>query len=174
MNYSIEEINEKSLYDYMYVNTISWNETYRGIMSDDFLDKILNELDANVERLRSKFQQTKIIEPDYKRFLLKLNNEPVGIFSICKAREEKYTSSGELCSIYLLNKAKKKGLGKIMFETAIKELKKMNYFDMIVYCIKENTSNEFYKHIGGKLIDSKPRNIGGKDLIENIYYFEKI
>ena len=61
-----------------------------------------------------------------------------------------------------------------MFETAIKELKKMNCFDMIVYCIKENPTNEFYKHMGGKLIDSKPRNIGGKDLIENIYYFEKI
>ena len=53
MNYSIEEINENSLYDYMYVNTTSWNETYRGIMSDDFLDKILNELDANVERVSS-------------------------------------------------------------------------------------------------------------------------
>lgn len=61
MNYSIEEINENSLYDYMYVNTTSWNETYRGIMSDDFLDKILNELDANVERLRSKFQQKKLL-----------------------------------------------------------------------------------------------------------------
>lgn len=68
MNYSIEEINEKSLYDYMYVNTASWNETYRGIMSDDFLDKILNELDANVERLRSKFQQTKIIDLIIKDF----------------------------------------------------------------------------------------------------------
>ncbi len=158
----------------MYVNTHAWNETYKGIMSDEFLEKIKKELNENVERLQSKYEQTKIDEPDYKRFLLYVDGEPVGIFGVCKSREEKYSKSGELCNIYLLNKIKKHGYGRILFERAKEELKKMNYNDMIIYCIKENPTNEFYKYMGGKLIDKKERNIGGKDLIVNIYYYEEI
>ena len=174
MNYKIKEIEKEDLYDYMYVNTYSWIETYKGIMSDEFLDKIKNELEQNVERLKNKFDQTKIDEPDYKRFILYVDNEPVGIVAICKSREDKYANSGELCSLYLLNKIKKKGYGRILFEKAIEELKKMNFNDMIIYCIRENPTNEFYKHMGGELVYSKGRNIGGKDLIENIYYYKSI
>ena len=118
MNYKIKEIEKEDLYDYMYVNTYSWDETYRGIMSDDFLNKIKIELNQNVERLKNKFDKTKIEEPDYKRFLLYVSEEPVGIVAICNSREEKYPNSGELCSLYLLNKAKKKGYGRILFEKA--------------------------------------------------------
>ena len=172
--YTIKEIEKQDLYDYMYVNTYSWNETYKGIISDEFLNKIKIELDQNVERLKNKFDQTKIDEPDYKRFILYVSNEPVGVFAICKSREDKYPNSGELCTMYLLNKVKKQGFGRLMFECAKEELKKMNYNDMIIYCIKENPTNKFYKHMGGQLVYSKERNIGGKDLIENVYYYEKI
>lgn len=174
MNFIIKEIEKDDLYDYMYVNTYAWNETYKGIMSDEFLKKIKKELNQNVERLENKYEQTRKDEPDYKRFLLYVDNEPVGIFGICKSREEKYPSSGELCNIYLLNKIKKHGFGKMLFERAKKELKEMNYNDMIIYCIQENPTNEFYKYMGGKLVDKKERNIGGKDLIENVYYYESI
>lgn len=35
MNYKIKEIDKDDLYDYMYVNTYSLDETYRGIMSNE-------------------------------------------------------------------------------------------------------------------------------------------
>lgn len=174
MNYKIKEIEKEDLYDYMYVNTYSWNETYKGIIDEKFLEKIKNELEQNVERLKNEFDKTKIEEPDYKRFILYVDNEPVGAVAICKSRDEKYPNSGELCSLYLLNKIKKQGYGRILFEKAKEELKKQNFKDMIIYCIKENPTNEFYKYMGGKLIYSKPRNIGNTNLIENIYYYEKI
>lgn len=174
MNYELKEIKKEDLYDYMYVNTYSWIEAYKGIMSDWFLEKTKIELEQNVKRLESKFEQTKIDEPDYKRFLLKENNEPIGIFGICKSREEKYPNSGELCNIYLLNKAKKKGYGRLLFEKAKEELKKQNFNDMVIYCIQENPTNEFYKYMGGKLVFSRERKIGDKIFVENVYYYEKI
>lgn len=174
MNYIIKEIEKEDMYDYMYVNTYSWKETYRGIMSDEFLDKIKKEFDQNVERLKNKFDQTKIDEPDYKRFLLYVNKEPVGVVAVCKSREEKYPNAGELCTLYLLNKAKKKGYGRILFDKAISELKKMNFNDMIIYCLKDNPTTKFYEHMGGKYVFERKRNIGGKDLIENVYYYENI
>ena len=171
MDYTIKEIEKKDLYDYMFVNTYAWDETYRGIMADEFLDKIKNELKQNVERLENKFDRTKTDEPDYKRYLLYVNEEPVGIVAICNSREEKYPKSGELCSLYLLNKVKKKGYGRILFEKAKQELKNMGFNDMIIYCLKENPTTKFYEHLGGKLVYEKERNIGGKKLIENVYFY---
>ena len=171
MIYSIKEIEKNDIYDYMFVNTYAWNETYRGIVADEFLDKIKNELKQNVERLEKEFDRTKIDEPDYKRFLLYVDEEPVGVVAICNSREEKYPNSGELCSLYLLNKAKKKGYGKILFEKAKQELKNMGFNDMIIYCLKDNPTKTFYEHLGGELVFEKVKNIGGKDLIENVYYY---
>ena len=171
MFYSIKEIEKNDIYDYMFVNTYAWNETYRGIVADEFLDKIKNELKQNVERLEKEFDRTKIDEPDYKRFLLYVDEEPVGVVAICNSREEKYPNSGELCSLYLLNKAKKKGYGKILFEKAKQELKNMGFNDMIIYCLKDNPTKTFYEHLGGEFVFEKVKNIGGKDLIENVYYY---
>ena len=86
MNYRIKIIEKEDLDDYMYVNTYAWRETYKGIIPDEFLDKIKNELSQNIKRLKDKFEQTKIDEPDYKRFILYVDAEPVGIFGICKSR----------------------------------------------------------------------------------------
>ena len=172
--YKFKEVEKEDLYDFLCVNTYSWSETYRGIINDDFLDKGIKELDLNVERLKNRFDKQKIEEPDYKRFLLYVDNKPVGNVSVCKSREEKYPDSGELCSLYLLKEYQKYGYGKIMFEKAKEELKRMNYKDMIIYCIDGNKTNEFYKHMGGKFIYSKKRNIGGSELLENVYYYETI
>ena len=96
MKYSIKEIEKEDLYDYMYVNTYAWDETYIGIMSDDFLNQIKKEINQNVERLKNKFDQTKIEKPDYKRFLLYEKNKPIGVFGICKSREKEYFFRGKI------------------------------------------------------------------------------
>lgn len=41
---------------------------------------------------------------------------------------------------------------------------------MIIACLKENPSNDFYKHIGGKYI--KDRVYKRLNLPENVYYYE--
>ncbi len=172
MNYYIKEMTVDDAYDFMYVNTISWNETYRGIVPDEFLDKIMNKIPENAEKLKNKFKETS--DSTDKRFLLYVDNEAVGVFGIDKSREEEYPNSGELCIFYLLKKVQKQGYGKIMFEKAKEELRKMNYYDMIIVCLKDNPTNEFYKHMGGKKVLSKKRITGGKELEENIYYYKKI
>lgn len=174
MNYRIKEIEKEDIYDYYRIHVYSWKETYNEIISSDLLDKNIYELDQIVEKQKNKFEQIKREEPDYKRFILYINDEPVGIFAICKSREEKYNNSGELGCLYLLKKAQKKGYGKIMFESAKEELKKLGFKDMIIYCLKDNPTTKFYEYEGGKLMYSIKKNIGKQNLIENIYYYEKI
>lgn len=54
----------------------------------------------------------------------------------------------------------------------IEELKNMGYDKMLIGCLIGNPSNEFYKHMGGKLI--KTRTLEKLQLLENVYYFKKI
>lgn len=95
MNYLLKEITKEDLSDYMYVSTKAWNETYPGIVPDEFLKKILAERDQKVAWLKNNFDQTKLEEPDYKRFLLYVNNESSGICGVCKSRDEKHPTSGK-------------------------------------------------------------------------------
>ena len=50
----------------------------------------------------------------------------------------------------------------------------MNFNNMIIYCLKDNPTTKFYEHMGGKFVFEKERNIGGKVLIENVYYYDRI
>ena len=174
MSYYIKKAEKEDLRDFMHVNTNSWNETYRGIVSDEFLDKIMDGIDANAERLMNRYDQEQIDKPYLKRFILYVDDEPVGVFAVDKSRDEKYPSSGELTCLYLLKKAKNQGYGKIMFEKAKEELIKLGFTDMIIDCLKDNPTNEFYKHMGGHLVFEKTRIIGGNEYPVNVYYFDKL
>lgn len=45
---------------------------------------------------------------------------------------------------------------------------------MVIGCIKENPSNEFYKHLGGIQKSQRLIQKTGDNLVENIYYFKDI
>ena len=72
----------------------------------------------------------------------------------------------------LLNKFKKMGLGKIMFNRAIEQLKEKGFKKMILGCLEENPSNEFYKKMNGKFIKKNPIKIGKQELNENLYEYK--
>lgn len=171
MNYVIEELNVDNAYDYARVNTLAWLESYRGIVNDDFLEKINTEEEIikTTERLKKGLDNK-----ESKAFILKVNNNAVGVFSVGKSRNSKYPNYGELRSLYLLDEVKHKGYGKIVFDRALNELIDMGYNDIIIGCLEDNPSNEFYKYMGGKLIDTSEFIISNQTLIENIYCYENI
>ena len=49
------------------------------------------------------------LNDDSRRFLLKVDNEYVGILRVRKTKYEKYFSCGELGALYLLDNVKNKG-----------------------------------------------------------------
>lgn len=175
MNYEIKKVTELDDLDpYIRVNTLAWNETYKGIVSDVFLKNIMDNTLKNIERQKNKFEED-INEEYYERYILLYNGEPVGMTSIGKSRIEEYPNSGELRSLYLLDKVKGKGFGKILFEFDIKRLKELGFNDMVIGCLKDNTkANGFYQHVGGELSFIRNITIGDQVLEENVYYYKKI
>lgn len=168
MNYSIEDMNIDNAEYYARVNALAWKQSYKGIVNDDFLELINTE--EEIKKTISNLKER--INDSSKRFLLKYNDEYVGVLRVRETKYEKYKDCGELGALYLLNSVKGKGFGKLLLNKAIDELQKKGYKKMILGCLSENPSNEFYKHVGGKFIDNNPLTLpNGQELTENLYLY---
>ena len=167
MNYIIRKKERKDCVDVAHVVTVAWNETYKGIVPDDFLEGLyLNEEQRTIN------SYNKFDENDNHQYVLEVDGKVIGFVNVGSTDEKEYDNCGELHAIYIINGYKGNGFGKELINIGIEELKKMGYNKMIIGCLEGNPSNEFYKHIGGKFI--KKRVFEKLNLPENVYYFDKI
>ena len=167
MNYIIRKEERKDCADVAHVVTVAWNETYKGIVPDDFLEGLyLNE------EQRAINSYNKFDENDNHQYVLEVDGKVIGFINVGSTDEKEYDDCGEVHAIYIINGYKGNGYGKKLINIGIEELKKMGYNKMIIGCLVGNPSNEFYKHIGGKFI--KKRVFEKLNLPENVYYFDKI
>lgn len=143
-----------------------WNETYKGIFDDDFLDNMKNTVYERIKIIKENFS-----EKDSYSYVLVDKNRLVGYTSVDKSRDEDYPEAGELSSLYLLKEYHGNGYGKMLYEFSLNKIKDLGYKNFIVGCLDKNPTNEFYKKMGGKLYKQKLKKIGNKEYIENYYLF---
>ena len=172
MDYVIEELSIDNAHEYAYVNSRAWLESYKGIIDDEYLEKI--NTDESIKTFTEKLKGYVVNDPDHF-FLLRVEGKPAGVLCVRNPKYEDYQDCGELGAIYLLNEVKGIGYGKVLFEFAKEELKKMGYKKMVNGCIDGNPSNEFYKHMGGKYVDTIKTTLpNNQELNENVYIYESI
>lgn len=148
------------------VITKAWQQTYRGIVNDDFLDSL-----SYTEKDRITHSLESFNENNNKYLVLEVANKIVGFVRYDKADDSKYIDYGEIIALYILNEYKGYGYGKELFEKAVLELKKLGYNKMIIGCLDKNPTNEFYKHMGGVLTSTRIFSRTGQNLQENVYSF---
>ena len=102
MNYVIEKLNLNNVEFYARVNAMAWKQSYKGIVDNDFLELINqeDEIGKAIQNLKEG------LNDDSRRFLLKVDNEYVGILRVRKTKYEKYSSCGEIGALYLLDNVK--------------------------------------------------------------------
>lgn len=171
MDYYIENIDIDNAEFYARVNALAWKQSYKGIVNDDFLELINTEpeIQKSISNLRNGLNDSS------RRFLLKYSGKYVGILRVRETKYDKYKQCGELGALYLLDSVKGKGFGKVLFNKATSELKDMGYNKMIIGCLSENPSNEFYKHMGGSFVDTNSLVLPNEQVLtENLYYYDSI
>lgn len=167
MSYKIRKKERKDCADVAHVVTVAWNETYRGIVPDEFLANLYTN-----EEERAKNSYNNFNEKENHQYVLEVDNKVVGFVNVGSSDETDYENCGEIHAVYIINGYKGHGYGKKLIDAGIQELKSMNFDKMVIGCLDGNPSNEFYKHLGGKFI--KTRIFEKLQLPENVYYFEKI
>ena len=167
MDYKIRKREQKDCFEIAHVVTVAWNETYKGIVPEWFLEKLcLNEKDR-AEKTYDEFDIN-----NNNQYVLEVDNEIVGFVNYGRSDDEEFENCGEIFALYVIKKYHGYGFGRKLVEKAKEDIKSFGCDKMIIGCLKGNKSNEFYKHIGGKYI--KDGVFKRLNLPENIYYFENI
>lgn len=165
----IRYLTKEDIPSYQKLITIVWQQTYPGIVNQQFLDNL-----SNTEQQRIELNTMTFDDNIKDTLVLELDNQLVGFIRYGTTDDINYPNTGEIFALYLLDNYKRKGYGKLLVQSAIKELTNIGHTNMIIGCISKNPSNEFYKHLGGIKKSERPFPKTGDNLIENIYYFQDI
>ena len=144
----------------------SWRSTYSNVFPKEVFDKQESEYDARVENIK------KAIRNGTSNYALLEEDKIVKAF-ICygDARGDKYKDYKEIYSIYIEDNNQKKGYGTKLIKYCFDIFKKEGYKRVIIRCLKENTANEFYQKIGGKVVELEHSSVHGIDITECVYEF---
>lgn len=127
MNYLIRRKEKEDCVSVAHVVTIAGNETYKGIVNDDFLNSLYKNEEQRANNLYNNFSAK-----DNHQLVLEVDNEVVGFVNVRATDDTDYDRCGEIYAIYIIGDYKGKGFGKKLFEAGITELKKMGFNKMIV------------------------------------------
>lgn len=151
------------------VHVDSWLETYKGIVPDSYL--------STLSKAKKQEMWERIVSSNKAKqytFVAEVNGQIVGFVNGGEAREKNHGYDGELCAIYLLKSHQGKKIGKTMFQRLLESLKKDSMKTMYLWVLRDIPTVSFYQGIGGKKATDRLDEIGGKPLLEDLYYWENI
>jgi len=133
------------------LHALSWQENYRGSMSDDYLDNKVVEDRMSVWEKRYENPAENMVS-----ILAEEENDLLGFSCIYLNDDEKYGSL--LDNLHVQPKLKRKGIGKsLMAKSAQLLLDKKTNTPLYLWVITRNANAiKFYKSVGGVQEDLKP------------------
>lgn len=159
------------------VHVQSWQETYRGHLADDLLDRLSVEsrtimwTDAMHTAQNNPNQHTQL-------HVAEINDEIVAFASAGLLRNEEQdldeSIEAELYAIYCLNKYQGLGIGKALLKPIVNEFVDVGFKKMLVWVLASNSSKHFYMHLGGSFCKSKEIEIGQNLYDEQAYVWESL
>jgi ribosomal protein S18 acetylase RimI-like enzyme len=145
--FKIRRAEKKDACDIARVRITGWRQSYKDIVPDALLAKLSEEAD------RQRVEQA-LSDPANKtlRFVVELDGEIVGMGACGKARDQIDDKRGEVFAIYLLDDAKRQGIGQNFMREMAEQLEANGYTSLQVNVLERNTpARRFYEKLGGKM-----------------------
>ena len=149
------------------VHVSSWKMTYRGLLSESFLENVTPES-------RYILWKNNINDPNKIVLVLEKNAEIIGFIVGDPVKQGEYAQyDGDLTALYFKEEEQGKGYGKQLFHALLTEFEKRGYQNCIVKVLKESNCKYFYEKLGAVHIDDQPLE-GFEYLTLSTYAWEKI
>ena len=147
-----------------HIHSKSWKVAYKGIVPDEVLNNI------TAEKRQGYFKKA-LTEGWEENAIIFDNNTPLGFICIGKCRDhDKESSCGEVWAIYLLPEFWHRGIGSVLIQWGIEELKKKNYNKVTLWVLEENENARRFCEKMGFHYDGTIKEISiGKKLNEYRY-----
>lgn len=140
------------------VHIQTWQEAYKDILSQDYLEKLPTELDCWIK------MWTEIIANTQRWvWVAEASDDVIGFVILGPPRDPDREDFIELGAIYLLASEKKKGIGFSLLSTGFNKMKDLGYKKSYCWALETNPTVNFYIKSGAALASQvKMSEIGGQ------------
>lgn len=151
------------------VSVYTWKTAYSGLLPEEMLDKRLADLPQKAENMKLD------IAARDNYFIATVDDTVVGFTAFCSpCRNPDYADSGEIGALYCLKGYNGYGIGRALFEAAVKELVQRGHKTMIIDCLRGNPTLGFYEHLGGKVVAEREMVRIDHSRIEDVLFYDNI
>lgn len=162
MPFNIRKAAESDAADIAKIQVDSWRTTYKGIVSDVYLERL------DYKR-REEVWKTAVVQ-NTAFLLLDDEDKSVGFAIGGPERSEAHVGfDGELYAIYLYEEVQGKGGGRQLFDKVVADLIERGFESMIIIALEDNPACRFYEKMSGVVIGKEESEIGGDTLTELVF-----
>ncbi len=155
--------NELNIPDIISIAEITWNETYKSIISKEQIDYMLQLFYTNevlIQQMRNLSHHFWLLTEDAR----------VIAYTHC-IEDEKETNAVKISKLYVLPSHQGRGIGKLLLNHIENECSHLNKKRMILNVNRHNPAKEFYLKVGFEIIKKVDIPLG--DFWLNDYVMEK-
>lgn len=155
-------------------HTASWQTSYRGILPDTVLDRIdVGQRAASRRQILTDRSIYQLVAYDLT------HGDIVGFCDAGPSRRElprfPARTSGEVYAIYIVQHAKRHGLGAEMFERVMAYFTRHSVTSMVVWVLDNNHhARRFYEALGGRELSRLGTRVGGFPVTELAYVWDEL
>ena len=164
----IRDANLEDIPEVAKLHVDSWNNTYKGIIEQDYLDSMKKNLDKRIKRMKEEFRLRKMI-------VATINDEIVAFSEFILSNEfsKDLDIDCELCGLYVKNEYLKSGIGTQLFDYVRNIFIKNHKKKMGLWCVEENNNAiNFYQKKGGVVTAKKKFTLEGKEYNEIAFEYK--
>lgn len=152
-----------------HVQTSSWQTSYRGILPDSVLD--------TMNPARRVSMRREILLDGTGLNLVAFDTTHRDLVGFCNAGPSRREGAqvGELYEIYIVDRAKRFGLGREMFEHVTDWCRRNRMSSMIVWVLDNNHhARRFYEAMGGRAATRVGSTVRGFPVVELSYVWDRL
>jgi GNAT superfamily N-acetyltransferase len=152
------------------VHVDAWREAYAGIVPAEFLASL------TYESRRAMWER--VLGPDAAHQVVFVADVPgegiVGFASGYAPPESSSPCVGQLMTLYVLRLWQGRGLGRTLFAAVVDGLGDLGAEQLTLWVLSDNPSRGFYERMGGRSGKTKTESIGGADIEEVEYVWDRL
>jgi len=145
------------------INLQMWRTTYRNLVSSKTIEA---RFLTNDKRVETAIEQ---ISTNNTYIVAEIDNRVIGFIQYIQSNNKDFEDYGVIQALCILDEYQRIGIGKVLFNLALSELRKLGFKRIFLDCLVGNSANDFYLKMGTTIHSVKEELFMDEILVDNIH-----